>query len=84
MTGKYRRADLSEENVADVSPTRKGIIASTGHLNAQALDIADVVGEIADELGASRSQVALAWTLLNPAVVANCGGAHAGASRRQL
>lgn len=76
LTGKYRRADLSEENVADVSPTRKGIIASTGHLNAQALDIADVVGEIADELGASRSQVALAWTLLNPAVVAPIVGAR--------
>ncbi|CAK8744213.1 hypothetical protein SODG_007309 [Sodalis praecaptivus] len=69
MTGKYRRADLSEENVAEVSPTRKGIIASTGHLNAQALDIAD-------ELGASRSQVALAWTLLNPAVVAPIVGAR--------
>ncbi|WP_279379460.1 aldo/keto reductase [Sodalis glossinidius] len=85
LTGKYRRADLSEANVADVSPTRIGIIASTGHLNTKALDIADVVGEIAVELGASRSQVALAWTLLNPAVVrADCGSAHVGASRRQL
>lgn len=51
LTGKYRRADLSEANVADVSPTRIGIIASTGHLNTKALDIADVVGEIAVELG---------------------------------
>lgn len=76
LTGKYRRADLSEANDADVSPTRKGIIASTGHLNAKALDIADVVGEIAVELGASRSQVALAWTLLNAAVVAPIVGAR--------
>lgn len=76
MTGKYRRTDLSEENVAEVSPTRRGIIASTGHLNAQALDIADVVAEIADELGTSHSQVALAWTLLNPAVAAPIAGAR--------
>ncbi|RLR17529.1 aldo/keto reductase, partial [Sodalis-like symbiont of Bactericera trigonica] len=54
----------------------KWIIASTVHLNATALDIADVVGEIAVELGASRSQVVLAWALLNPAVVAPIMGAR--------
>ena len=76
LTGKYTRADLSDENGADVAASRKGVIASTGHLNARSLDIADVVGEIADELGASRSQVALAWTLCNPAVVAPVMGAR--------
>ncbi len=76
LTGKYSRADLSDENGADVSPTRKGVIASTGHLNENALKIADVVGEIAEELGVSRSQVALAWTLLNPAVVSPIVGAR--------
>ncbi|TBU71817.1 aldo/keto reductase [Pseudomonas daroniae] len=76
LTGKYSRADLSDENAADVSPTRKGVIASTGHLNERALAIADVVGEIAEELGASRSQVALAWTLCNPAVVSPIVGAR--------
>lgn len=76
LTGKYNRADLSDENAADVSSTRKGIIASTGHLHARALDIADVVGEVAQELGASRAQVALAWTLLNPAVVSPIVGAR--------
>ncbi|WP_263317253.1 aldo/keto reductase [Burkholderia multivorans] len=76
LTGKYSRADLSDENGADVSPTRKGVIASTGHLNENALKIADVVGEIAEELGVSRSQVALAWTLLNPTVVSPIVGAR--------
>ncbi|MEB2185106.1 aldo/keto reductase [Xanthomonas campestris pv. campestris] len=76
LTGKYTRADLSDENGAEVAASRKGVIASTGHLNARSLDIADVVGEIADELGASRSQVALAWTLRNPAVVAPVMGAR--------
>ncbi|MFT4012677.1 MAG: aldo/keto reductase [Paracoccus sp. (in: a-proteobacteria)] len=76
LTGKYSRADLSDENGANVAPTRKGVIASTGHLNERSLEIADVVGEVAEELGASRSQVALAWTLLNPAVTSPIVGAR--------
>ncbi|WOB50511.1 aldo/keto reductase [Xanthomonas hydrangeae] len=76
LTGKYNRAALSDDNAAEVSTSRKGVIASTGHLNARSLDIADVVGTIADELGASRSQVALAWTLRHPAVVSPVMGAR--------
>lgn len=76
LTGKYSTADLSDENGADVSTERKGVIASTGHLNQRSLDIAEVVGTIAAETGASRSQVALAWTLLNPAVTAPVMGAR--------
>jgi aryl-alcohol dehydrogenase-like predicted oxidoreductase len=76
LTGKYRRADLSEDNAADVSATRKGVIASSGHLHERALAIADVVGAIAEELGTSRAQVALAWTLRHPAVVAPVMGAR--------
>jgi aryl-alcohol dehydrogenase-like predicted oxidoreductase len=76
LTGKYSRADLTDDNAADVSPTRKGVIASTGHLTGRALDIADVVGAIAGELGATRSQVALAWTLRHPAVVSPVMGAR--------
>lgn len=52
------------------------MIASTGHLNERSLEIADVVGTVAEELGASRSQVALAWTLLNPAVTSPIVGAR--------
>ncbi|MBV6815099.1 aldo/keto reductase [Xanthomonas campestris pv. passiflorae] len=76
LTGKYSRADLSDDNAADVSSSRKGVIASTGHLNARSLDIADTVGAVAAEVGASRSQVALAWTLRHPAVVSPVMGAR--------
>ncbi len=76
LTGKYSRTDLNNDNAAEVSAERKGIIASTGHLTERALTIADVVGAVAKEIGASRSQVALAWTLQNPAVVSPVMGAR--------
>ncbi|GFM91726.1 MULTISPECIES: aldo/keto reductase [Pseudomonas] len=76
LTGKYSRDDLSQASEANVSPTRKGVISSSGHMNERALQIAAVVGDIAREIGATPSQVALAWTLLNPAVVAPVMGAR--------
>jgi aryl-alcohol dehydrogenase-like predicted oxidoreductase len=76
LSGKYTRADLADENEANVSKTRKGVIASTGHLNQRSLNIAEVVGAVAKELNVSASQVALAWTLLNPAVVSPIVGAR--------
>lgn len=76
LTGKYSRADLNDDNDAAVSSERKGIIASSGHLNERSLQIADAVGEVADEIGATRSQVALAWTLENPSVVSPVMGAR--------
>lgn len=76
LSGKYGRADLSDENGADVASSRRGVIASTGHLNQRSLDIADVVGEVAEELGASRAQVAIAWTLAHAAVVSPIIGAR--------
>lgn len=76
LTGKYSQADLTDENSADVAPTRKGIIASTGHLNARSLAIAEVVGKVAEELGATPSQVALAWTIGHPAVTSPVMGAR--------
>lgn len=76
LTGKYSAADLSDDNSAEVSGDRKGVIASIGHLNARSLAIADVVGSVADELGVSRAQVALAWTLAQPGVVSPIIGAR--------
>ena len=76
LSGKYSRADLTQENAADVSPTRKGVIASSGHLNERALEIADVVHGVAREIGVTSSRVALAWTLCNPAVVSPIMGAR--------
>jgi aryl-alcohol dehydrogenase-like predicted oxidoreductase len=45
-------------------------------LTERNLDIADEVGKVAEELGKSRAQVALAWTLLNPAVTSPIIGAR--------
>ncbi|OZI50686.1 aldo/keto reductase [Bordetella genomosp. 4] len=76
LTGKYSRDDLQQASEAGVSVTRKGVIASSGHMTARSLDIAEVVNAVAHEIGATPSQVALAWTLLNPAVVAPVIGAR--------
>jgi aryl-alcohol dehydrogenase-like predicted oxidoreductase len=76
LTGKYSRDDLSQASEAGVSSTRKGVISSSGHMNERSLQIASVVTNVAAQLGATPSQVALAWTLLNPAVVAPVMGAR--------
>jgi aryl-alcohol dehydrogenase-like predicted oxidoreductase len=76
LTGKYSRDDLTQKSEANVPPTRKGVIASSGHMTERALHIAEVVGAVAREVGATPSQVALAWTLLNPAVVSPVIGAR--------
>ncbi|MBX8597692.1 aldo/keto reductase [Pseudomonas cichorii] len=76
LSGKYSRDDLSQASEANVSPTRKGVISSSGHMNERSLEIASVVSEIAKETNATPSRVALAWTLLNPAVVAPVMGAR--------
>ncbi|MDX2234424.1 MAG: aldo/keto reductase [Hyphomonadaceae bacterium] len=76
LTGKYDASDLSDDHGADIAETRRGVIAASGHLNARALAIADTVKAVAEELGATPSQVAIAWTLLNPAVIAPVIGAR--------
>jgi aryl-alcohol dehydrogenase-like predicted oxidoreductase len=70
LTGKYSRADLGVAVSSDPVGTRRNVAAANGSLTERALNIADVVGEIAVEMGRTRAQVALAWTLLNPAVTA--------------
>jgi aryl-alcohol dehydrogenase-like predicted oxidoreductase len=47
-----------------------------GFLTARGLDIAEVVRDIAAEVGTTPSRLALAWTLVNPAVVATLVGAR--------
>ncbi|WP_437287589.1 aldo/keto reductase [Sorangium sp. So ce406] len=76
LTGKYSRADLSQASEASVSASRKGVIASSGNMTEHALNIVEVVRAVAEETGGTPSQVALAWTLLNPAVVAPIMGAR--------
>lgn len=67
LTGKYTRADLVPGDMSDIS-SRKAINAVTGKLTEKNLQIADVVVEIAKEVGCTPAQLAVAWTLRNPAV----------------
>jgi aryl-alcohol dehydrogenase-like predicted oxidoreductase len=76
LTGKYSQADVAEVASSEVSQTRKGVVAQSGHLNTRAIGIADVVRDVAWENGASPSQVALAWTLANPSVTSPVIGAR--------
>lgn len=76
LAGKYSRADVADSRDAAVSDSRRGVIAASGHLTERAIHIAQEVGAIAAELGATPSQVALAWTLAHPAVVSPVMGAR--------
>lgn len=76
LTGKYARSDVADSGDAAVAPTRKGVIASSGHLTARSIGIAETVRAVADEIGATPSQVAIAWTLANPAVTSPILGAR--------
>lgn len=76
LTGKYSLADVEDLQEAAVSATRKGVIASSGHLNRRAIDIANEVRTVAEEADSTPSRVALAWTLANSAVVSPIIGAR--------
>jgi aryl-alcohol dehydrogenase-like predicted oxidoreductase len=76
LSGKYTASDIEDSREASVSPTRKGVIASSGHLNQRTIKIADEVRTVADELGVTPPGVAIAWTLANPAVVSPIMGAR--------
>jgi aryl-alcohol dehydrogenase-like predicted oxidoreductase len=75
LTGKYTPADLdSGPGEASAAGTRKNVAVSNGVLTERTLRIADEVKQIAGELGRTQAQVALAWTLLNPAVTSTILG----------
>ena len=76
LTGKYKREDLKAEASANPAGTRHNVVLAHNMLTERNLDIAGEVGRVADELGKSRAQVALAWTLLNPAVTSPIIGAR--------
>ncbi|WP_253958269.1 aldo/keto reductase [Rhizobium sp. WYJ-E13] len=62
-------ADLDiSAGTASAIGTRKNVAAGNGSLTERNLGIADVVKEIAAEIGGRPAQVALAWTLTHPAV----------------
>src|SRR5207253_1304001 len=70
LSGKYSRADLmqGESGAAIDQSTRKGVAIAHNYLTERNLVIADVVKEVAAEIGKTPSQVALAWTLVEDAV----------------
>ncbi|RDI53234.1 aldo/keto reductase [Nocardia mexicana] len=76
LTGKYSRDDLADDAVGSPEGSRKNVALSSGALTERGLAIADVVKEVAAQLGKTPSQVALAWTLQNPAVTAPIIGAR--------
>jgi aryl-alcohol dehydrogenase-like predicted oxidoreductase len=75
LTGKYTRADLATGDGSG-GFTRKASAVGNGFLTERGLDVADVVADVARELGTTPSRVALAWTLHNPAVTAPIVGAR--------
>jgi aryl-alcohol dehydrogenase-like predicted oxidoreductase len=80
LTGKYDRSDLEPE-AGGAGFTRRQHAVGNGFLTARGLEIAGVVKGVAAEIGTTSSQIALAWTLLNPAVAAPIVGAR---TRAQL
>ena len=77
LAGKYSKADL-DVGRGDAEPggSRKNVAAANGSLTERGLAIAEVVKAVAHDIGKTPSQVALAWTLLNPAVTAPITGAR--------
>jgi aryl-alcohol dehydrogenase-like predicted oxidoreductase len=77
LTGKYTPADLhsSGGGAAEIG-LRKDVALAIGALSKRGLAIADVVKSVATQIGKYPSQVALAWTLLNPGVTSPIVGAR--------
>lgn len=78
LSGKYTRDDLKAPTDKSMGAltSRKAMNLARGRLNERTLDIADAVVDIAKEIGRSPSQIALAWTLLHPAVTSPLIGAR--------
>ena len=78
LSGKYDKGDIGVEapSISTAPPSRKAINVATGRLNDRSLEIARIAGEVARDLGVTSAQVALAWTLLNPAVTSPIIGAR--------
>jgi aryl-alcohol dehydrogenase-like predicted oxidoreductase len=71
LTGKYTRPDLDR---TDAEETRRSLARASGVLSERGLTIAEAVRNVAAEIGRTPAQVALAWTLTNPAVTARIIG----------
>ncbi|GAB3487232.1 aldo/keto reductase [Amycolatopsis cihanbeyliensis] len=76
LSGKYSRADLTATSTDSGESNRKSFNAGLGMVTERTLTIADVVREVAAEVGRTPAQVGLAWTLRNPGVTAPVIGAR--------
>ena len=76
LAGKYAQKDLKIAAGSSPTGTRAEVAASLGALSERGLAIAGVVGEVARDIGKTSAQVALAWTLLDPAIVSPIIGAR--------
>jgi len=74
LTGKYTRADLNGGGGQDAG--RKALILHAGRLTERVITIAEAVKRVADEVGKTPAQVALAWLLANPLVSSPILGAR--------
>jgi aryl-alcohol dehydrogenase-like predicted oxidoreductase len=76
LTGKYTRADLAGGGSGGENAGRKPLILGAGRLTERVLGIIEEVKKVADDLGKTPSQVAVAWLLTNPAVISPILGAR--------
>lgn len=76
LTGKYRRDDLTAASAGPGDGSRKSFNFAQGALTERNLAIADVVREVAAELGCTPAQAGLAWVLQRPGVTAPIIGAR--------
>lgn len=77
LTGKYSRADLGPlPEGSGAEGTRRDVALGNGSLTERGIDIAGTVAEVAADSGYGAAQIALAWTLRNPAVTAPLIGAR--------
>jgi aryl-alcohol dehydrogenase-like predicted oxidoreductase len=76
LSGKYSRDDLTTTSANPGESNRKSFNAGLGMVTERTLTIADVVREVAAEVGRTPAQVALAWTLRKPGVTAPVIGAR--------
>ena len=77
LTGKYTRDDLDHGGgSAAAEGTRKNVAAANGALTERGLAIAEAVKKVASDLGATPSQVALAWTMRDARVASPIVGAR--------
>lgn len=76
LTGKYQREDAVDHGEAGVASTRRGVIASSGHLTQDAIELGHLVRTVANDVGGTPAQVALAWLMRRRGCVAPILGAR--------